>query len=57
LSFEEAISLQGSFFTEEEQQKIKNGLNGRRLKVLSVSRRTDPAFFSKDVIKFLKENA
>lgn len=57
LTFEEAIKGQESFFTKEEQDEIKKGLNGKNLQVMSVSRQTDPAFFSKEIVKFLKVNA
>lgn len=57
LSFEEAIARQGSFFTEEEKEQIKKSLDGKNLQVMSVSRETDPAFFSEEVVNFLKENA
>lgn len=57
LSFEEALKGQESFFSKEEQDQIKQGLNGRNLQVMSVSRLTDPAFFSKEIISFLEKNA
>lgn len=57
LTFEQALKGQESFFTEDEISKIKQGLNGEKFQVKSVSRFTDPAFFEKDIIKFLEENA
>ena len=57
LAFEEAVKGQESFFTKEEQDEIKKGLNGKNLQVMSVSRQTDPAFFSKEIVKFLEVNA
>ena len=52
-----ALSTVNPIFTKEEIKQIKQALNGRNLKVMSVSRNTDPAFFSKEIIKFLEENA
>ena len=57
ITFESALSTVNPIFTQEEINQIKQGLNGRNLKVMSVSRYTDPAFFSKEIIKFLEENA
>jgi hypothetical protein len=57
LSFEEALAGQETFFSKEEQAQIKQGLNGKNLQVMSVSRLTDPAFFSKEIISFLEKNA
>lgn len=57
VSFEEALKGQESIFTSEEQAQIKKALNGKNLKVMSVSRKTDPAFFSKEIVKFLEENS
>ena len=57
LSFEEALAGQETFFTPAEQEQIKRGLGNRNLQVMSVSRYTDPAFFSRGIIRFLKENA
>lgn len=57
ISFDEALKGVESIFTKEEIEQIKQGLNGKRLQVLSVSRQTDPAFFSKEIIKFLEENS
>lgn len=56
ISFEEALSKELPFFDSSEQQQIKQALNGRNLQVMSVSRYTDPAFFSEKIIKFLEEN-
>lgn len=47
-------------FTEEEQIQIKEALKltrDGRLRVMSVSRQTDPVFFSKEIVKFLEENS
>lgn len=57
VSFEDALKGQESIFTSEEQAQIKKALNGKNLKVMSVSRKTDPAFFSKEIVKFLEENS
>ena len=57
VSFEEALKGQESIFTSEEQAQIKKALNGKNLKVMSVSRKTDPAFFSNEIVKFLEENS
>lgn len=57
ISFEEALDGQEAIFTKEEQEQIKSTLNGRNLQVMSVSRRTDPAFFSKEVVAFLEKNS
>lgn len=57
VSFEDALKGQESIFTKEEQAQIKKALNGKNLKVMSVSRKTDPAFFSKEIVKFLEENS
>lgn len=57
ISFESALSTVNPIFTQEEIRQIKQGLKGRNLRVMSVSRYTDPAFFAKEIIKFLEENA
>ena len=57
MSFEEALAGQESFFTEEEQALIKQGLNGKHIEVMSVSRKTDPAFFAKEIVSFLERNS
>ena len=57
MSFEDALKGQESFFTKEEIGQIKTALDGKNLQVMSVSRETDPAFFSKEIIAFLKKNA
>ena len=57
ISFEEALSEVTTVFTQEEIAQIKTALNGKPLQVKSVSRQTDPAFFAKEIIKFLEENA
>ena len=56
ISFEEALSYVNPIFTPEEQAQIKEA-SGGKLFVKSVSRHTDPVFFSKEIVKFLKENA
>ena len=57
ISFDEALSTVNPIFTQEEIAQIKQGLNGKNLKVMSLSRYTDPAFFANEIIKFLEENA
>lgn len=57
ISFSEALKGVESVFTPEEIALIQSGLNGDKLKVKSVSRQTDPAFFSKEIIKMLEENS
>lgn len=47
----------GNFFTEEEQRKIQEATKDKRLFVKSASRRTDPVFFTENLINQLKENA
>lgn len=44
-------------FTEEEQAQITEATKDGKLQVMSVSRMTDPIFFTKEIIKFLEENA
>lgn len=44
-------------FTEEERAQITAATKGGKLQVMSVSRMTDPVFFTKEIIKFLEENA
>lgn len=56
LALEELLTDQEAFFSDDELQQIRKGLNGRNLQVMSVSRMTDPAFFSKRIVEFLKEN-
>lgn len=46
----------GDFFTKEEQNLIKQATKDKRLFVKSASRRTDPVFFTEEIIKQLKEN-
>ena len=57
ITFESALSTVNPVFTPTEIAQIKQGLNGRNLRVKSVSRFTDPAFFANEIIKFLEENA
>lgn len=57
ISFSEALSTVNPVFTEQEIAQIRQSLGGKNLRVVSVSRATDPAFFSKDIIEFLKRNA
>ena len=56
ISFDEALSTVNPVFTPEEQAQIKKA-SGGKLFVKSVSRQTDPAFFSQEIIEFLKKNA
>ena len=44
-------------FTEEERAQITAATKDGKLQVMSVSRMTDPIFFTKEIIKFLEENA
>ena len=44
-------------FTEEERSQITAATKDGKLQVMSVSRMTDPIFFTKEIIKFLEENA
>lgn len=44
-------------FSPDEIAQIKQALNGKPLRVMSVSRFTDPAFFANDIIKFLEQNS
>lgn len=57
ISFEEALGKVQSVFSEEEINQIKTALNGKKLHVMSVSRQTDPVFFTKEIISFLEKNA
>ena len=56
-TFEEVLAEQPTFFTPSEQLQIKSALGDRKLKVMSASRRTDPVFLAKDIVRFLEENA
>lgn len=47
----------GEFFSKEEQELIKKATSTTRLFVKSASRRTDPVFFTEELINRLKENA
>lgn len=47
----------GEFFSKEEQELIKKATSTTRLFVKSASRRTDPVFFTEELINQLKENA
>ena len=44
-------------FTEKERSQITAATKDGKLQVMSVSRMTDPVFFTKEIIKFLEENA
>lgn len=44
-------------FTEEERAQITAATKDGKLQVMSVSRMIDPIFFTKEIIKFLEENA
>ena len=57
ISFEDALSSVQSVFNDEEISQIKTALNGKNLHVMSVSRLTDPVFFTKEIIDFLEKNA
>lgn len=48
-----------AFFTGEERKKIEEALgkDNRKLRVVSASRRSDPVFFSEQIIKMLENNA
>lgn len=56
-TFEEVLAEQPAFFTSIEQLQIKSALGNRKLKVISASRRTDPVFLAKDIVRFLEKNA
>lgn len=55
ITFTEALSKVQPIFTEQEISQIKQATGGR-LKVTSVSRYTDPAFYANDIVKVLEEN-
>lgn len=57
LTMEQVLEGVEPVFTEEEIQQIKSGLKGSNLRVMSVSRFTDPAFYAKEIIEALKRNA
>ena len=57
ITFESVLSTVNPVFNNTEIQQIKQALNGKPLKVMSVSRYTDPAFFANEIVKFLEENA
>ena len=57
ISFKDALQGVESVFTKEEQSQIESALGGKPLRVMSVSRRTDPIFFTKEIIERLKANA
>lgn len=47
----------GEFFTSEEKELISKATSGKNLFVKSASRRTDPVFFTENLINQLKDNA
>lgn len=60
IALETALKGVNPVFNEEEQAQIKEALKATpdgRLRVMSVSRQTDPVFFSKEIVKFLEENS
>lgn len=56
ITLEDALQGNEAIFTKEEIQQIKAGLGNNKLKVLSVSRQTDPAFYAKEIVAMLEEN-
>ena len=58
IALEKALDAVNPVFTKEEQEQIKKALGeDKKLQVMSVSRMTDPVFFTKEIINFLAENA
>ena len=58
IALEKALDAVTPIFTKEEQEQIKKALGeDKKLQVMSVSRMTDPVFFTKEIINFLAENA
>lgn len=58
IALEKALDAVKPVFTKEEQEQIKKALGeNKKLQVMSVSRMTDPVFFTKEIINFLAENA
>lgn len=58
IALEKALDAVKPVFTKEEQEQIKKALGeDKKLQVMSVSRMTDPVFFTKEIINFLAENA
>lgn len=58
IALEKALNAVNPVFTKEEQEQIKKALGeDKKLQVMSVSRMTDPVFFTKEIINFLAENA
>lgn len=57
VTMEEVLQGVSPVFTQEEIEQIERALNGSPLRVKSVSRFTDPAFYAREIIKFLEENA
>ena len=60
ISFQSELKNVTPWFTEDEAREImtaaKNSSNGK-LTVVSMSRKTDPVFFSAEIIEMLKENS
>ena len=58
ISFTDTLSTVNPVFTQAEIAQIKQAIGpSGKLHVMSVSRQTDPAFFAKEIIKFLEENS
>ena len=58
IALEKALDAVNPIFTKKEQEQIKKALGeDKKLQVMSVSRMTDPVFFTKEIINFLAENA
>lgn len=57
VALNEVLDKIESVFTEEERAQITAATKDGKLQVMSVSRMTDPIFFTKEIIKFLEENA
>lgn len=61
-TFEDMLQTIAPVFTDNEIEEIKESLTNSdgslsKLKVMSVSRMTDPVFYAEEIIKFLEENS
>lgn len=57
VALNEVLDKIESVFTKEERAQITAATKDGKLQVMSVSRMTDPIFFTKEIIKFLEENS